>query len=179
MDESPATSFISVGFCDRAFLFPGFVSEVERNGSLVREEIDLIAKHGPEAVENPHFTFHPPAHFHLKSENDAVLLEALVWTEPEPGHEVSPWIRFVSNPIRDLLYFKGVPHGRTAELHTLNPQNEDCSIAVHLDFVSAPGNVYRDGAKIAHFISWGGVTLRLYAYSVPPQEATLGYAILG
>lgn len=170
---------VSVGFPDKAFLVPALTSG--QNGLETEEAsiLDLERIYGRESIINPHFTLHPPGYFHLKSENGVVLCEALVWTDPGPGQTISPWLRFVSNPIAELQPFKQPPHGRSVQIFALSSPIKDCSVAVHVDFVSTPVPTHIDAVKVAECFSWGDVIIRVQAFCVPSQPATLGYEITG
>jgi hypothetical protein len=110
---------ISVGFSDKTFVVPMLISRSDRVAAAQSEVLDLAGIHGKESVKNPHFTLHPPGHFHLKSENGTVLCEALVWTEPEPGHEVSPWVEVYFQPYRDTsLVSAAGPWSKSTDLYT-------------------------------------------------------------
>lgn len=170
---------ISIGFLDRAFHFPGFTSERELDGIVKREFIDLEAKHDAKAIRNPHFTFHPPGFWHLRSGNNLPLLSGLVWTEPGPGETESPWIRFVSNPIKDLSPFEGKSTGNTIEVHSLLANSVEDSVAIHFDFIKKSEAKKIGKPNISKFINWGDVTLHLYSYTLPGQSAWLGYLIKG
>ncbi|MGH8564532.1 MAG: hypothetical protein ACREXW_10775 [Gammaproteobacteria bacterium] len=168
---------ISIGFPDKTFVVPMLNSRSEGVEAARSQILDLAEIHGKQSVKNPHFTLHPPGHFHLKSENRTVLCEALVWTEPEPGHEVSPWLRFTSNPIATLPSFRRPAHGRKVQIYTLIAPKEDSSAAVHIDFVREPGPTHVGEQKVAHYFTWGQAVLRVLSFCVPSQPASLGYEI--
>ena len=82
---------ISVCFLDQTIIVQGFASERELDDGMRQAKyIDVQTRHDLEAITDPHFTLHPPAHFHLRSGNNPPLLEALVWTKPAPGELASP-----------------------------------------------------------------------------------------
>lgn len=168
-----------MGFPDKAFVVPNWMNRNELTHDSASATLDLAKTHGPESIRNPHFTLHPPGHFHLKSENGTVLCEALVWTEPPPGQDVSPWLRFVSNPIATLPPFKRPAHGRAARIYTLTPRREDSSAAIHIDFVRSSSTTHLADEKVAHYFTWGEVTVRVLAFHVDAQAAELGYEIAG
>lgn len=171
---------ISVGFIDQRVVISAFTSEQELDGVIQREHVDLTCKHRPEALEDPHFTLHDGAYFQLRSRKETPLLRGLVWTTPEPGYAMSPWLRFVSSPIKDLRRTRRVRKSMHVEIYRLFAKHEDCSIAVHLDFVRPDQRpVIIEGNKISHVIAWKAVTLSVLAYEVPHQPATLGYLIRG
>jgi hypothetical protein len=171
---------ISVGFIDQNVIVEGLTSEQELDGVVHREYLDLATKHRPEAIKNPHFTLHEGAYFHLVSGKNEPLLEGLVWTTPEPGRAVSPWLRFISNPIKELSPTRPIRKSIPIEVHRLMVRSEDCSVAVHLDFVRPEHRpIVTNGNKISHVITWKGVDLSGVAYEVPGQQATLGYLIRG
>lgn len=162
---------ISLGFFDKNFTVPAISDGTE-------SILDLVTKLGLSNVRNPHFTLHfseCPSHFHLKSETGTVLCEALVWARPSPGEEVAPWLRFVSNPISELEIYQGPPHGRKADIIRLASPNEDCSVAIHVDFAEPPVNP--SNSAEAGYFSWRDVPLRVIAFCIPAQAATLGYEI--
>ena len=47
------------------------------------------------------------------------------------------------------------------------------------DFVRTPGPPHISEVKVAHYFSWGEVIIRVLAFCVPAQPATLGYEITG
>lgn len=171
---------ISAGFFDKAFIVPALISHVGDIPRSDEEVLDLETIHGCESITNPHFTLHagdPPSHFHLKSQNGTVLCEALVWVHPFPGEEISPWIRFISNPISELSRFQRPAHGRNVEIMKLISPRKDCSVAVHLDFATSTPHAPHPRHEFARYFHWSQVTLRVLAFCVSPQSATLGYEI--
>lgn len=169
---------ISIGFVDQICIVRGFTAQREEEGVFHTDYVDLEGTHGLEAVTDPHFTLHPP-YFHLRGKKHPNLLEGLVWTVPEPGQLSSPWIHFVSDPVRELSPFRGTPPGKQGDLIGISVPAEDLSVRVHFDFVRAPGDAIIEERRVNHIIEWHGVVLHCHAYVVPGQPATLGYLIRG
>jgi hypothetical protein len=171
---------ISIGFVDQACIVRGFTSQREcGDGTIEREYVDLEGQHGLDAVTDPHFTLHGDAYFHLRGNKKPFLLQGLVWTDPGPGQDFSPWLKFISNPVRTLTPFEGVPPGKQGYNIRIASPRDDLSVRVHFDFVRAAGAGSIDERGLSHYIEWQGVVLHCSAYVVPGQPASLGYRILG
>ncbi|HEV2545908.1 MAG TPA: hypothetical protein VGU20_01085 [Stellaceae bacterium] len=137
---------------------------------------DTQQANAPRTLVNPHFTFHPPAWWHLRSEGEEAMWRGLVWTKHLPDADCSPWLRFVSKPVNDLPIFKRVSHGKQAGIWAL-PVSESCSVGLMVDFVNSVPSAANDAT--AKFMPWHDVTLRFRARPLPPQQSALGYEIMG
>jgi hypothetical protein len=163
---------VSVGLLDKDFRVPALASEVEVDGVVHRQTVDLRSAHGDEAISNPHFTFHPPAYYHLRANHKAKLFSGLLMVDLVVQSEgVLPWIRAVSNPVAKLGRVQGSPHKPQVEVVRLQLPSEDLSVSVEVDFVAANA---RDGASPKDlFRELGGRTIRVRAFHVEAQMATL------
>lgn len=164
--------FISVGFPDHTFEARSLL--ISHNDVRYLETVDVAASYSQTAIKNPHFTFHPPGHFHLKSEDGTVLYERVIFAD-----EDSKWLKFVSKNIESLPYYLQPPHGREVQIFKLVSPRSDCSVAVDIDFVKTPGPTHLESKKISHYLSWGQITLKIVAYCVPVQEPSLSCDVLG
>jgi hypothetical protein len=115
----------------------------------------------------------------LRGNKKPILLQGLVWTDPGLGQDSSPWLQFISNPVRDLTPFQGVPSSRSGYNIGLLSPGDDLSVRVHFDFVRAVGTRSDGRQTLSHYIEWQGIVLHCFAYLVPAQPASLGYKILG
>jgi hypothetical protein len=164
---------ISVGLSSQPTTVGEIVSAVEG----VEERFDLRDRYPPDALKDPHFTYHAPNYFHLRADGHPVLLRALVWTKHEAHTDCSPWLRMVSAPVSMLK-----PRTKRDNKHGIWPLpllTEDCSLGLHIDFVNAEPTGQRGDQSIDRFFNWGGVTLRVRATKLPPQAAQVGYLISG
>jgi hypothetical protein len=171
---------LSVGFLGARIIATSFTSERElEDGTRSVQDVDLQATHTPQAMTDPHFTVHPP-YFQLRSGKNRQLLAGLVWTTPGPGETTSPWIRFVSNPVRELPIMTPIRPTRETVIQPVLADSDSTSLAVNFDFVDerAAGFplVVERKAKI---ITWHSISLLTYARPVPAQPAALGYLIRG
>lgn len=163
---------VSVGLLDRAFRIPALASEVVVDRVVHRQTVDLKSLHGEEAISNPHFTFHPSAFYHLRANGKAELFSGLLMVDLVVQSEgVLPWIRAISSPVTNLKRFKGLPSGQQVEVVRFQLPSENYSVSVEVDFV---GPNAREGADPKDlFLEWGGRTIRVRAFHVEPEKATL------
>ncbi|WP_165904841.1 hypothetical protein [Sulfurisoma sediminicola] len=163
---------VSVGLLDKTFQVPALGSQVEIGGVVYRQAIDLKAAHGNVAISNPHFTFHPAAYYHLRANGEAELFSGLLMVDLVVQSEgVLPWIRVVSNPVTNLKRFQGAPEGRAIEVIRLQVPSEEHSVSLEVDFVNAET---KDAASPKDlFMDWHGRTIRVRAFHVEAQGATL------
>src|SRR5262249_3328922 len=172
---------VSVGLLGQTLVFDAFTSERElEDGARQFRQTDLRSTHSMAAMRDPHFTLHPGGYFHLRSRNHPPLVAGLVWTIPEPSAITSPWIRFISDPVKDLSSPQPLQPTRKTTIQTLLVESDECSIAVNFDFVderAAQLPLVKD--RKANVIRWHNVSVMVYAYPIAPQKATLGYLIRG
>ena len=132
---------VSVGLLDSAFRIPTLASEVEVDGVVHKQTVDLRSAHGDEAISNPHFTFHPSAYYHLRANGEAELFSGILMVDLVVQSEgMLPWIRAISNPVANLKRFQGSPPGRQVEVVRLQLPSEDHSVSVEVDFVALGGS---------------------------------------
>jgi hypothetical protein len=113
LDQPQEDGSISIGFTDRAFTFSGLESTQELDGYIHREQVDLSSQHNRKALVNPHFTLHPPMYVHLQNQEKEEIVAGLVWAEANGlQDENEPWIRFISNPVKELKLFTGSRRAR-------------------------------------------------------------------
>jgi hypothetical protein len=174
--NSQANGDISVGLSDAQATIE--VSTFADEGGQTK--IDHRDTHPPEALIDPHFTYHHPAQFHLVANKSRVkkyqkrmLLRGLVWTTHLADQECSPWLRVISNPLNSLK-----PYSPGHKRPWLVPVNsEDCSIGLWMDFVNALGEPNDGTAR--YIITNKNVILRARAACLPAQRASMNYLIVG
>ena len=163
---------VSVGLLDKSFRVPALASEIEVNGVLHKQVVDLRASHGEDAISNPHFTFHPLAYYHLRANGKAELFSGLLMVDVVVQSEgVLPWIRAVSNPVANLKRLEKSPHGRKVEFIRLQMPSEEKSVALEVDFVASGAR--NEASPKDLLFEGGGRLLRVRAFHVESQKATL------
>jgi hypothetical protein len=136
-----------------------------------------------EPVLNPHFTFHPRAKFHLKSNKDLASKDesifegmadvGLVLTQQEE----MPWIRITSKPLSGLLEAgTGRADGIANDdlVCTVPVVVAEPSASIEIDFIR-PANVQENREYSPWEFIWGEVGLRIKAGYIAPQIATLSW----
>jgi hypothetical protein len=137
---------ISFGLNDRTYIVPRFKSRTQIGiwNMYNRVALEFQAPSNPtglQPVENPHFTFHPPARFHLKGHDDHSHKDQDLWAcdfylgmVANPDDTVPiPWIRATTAPLHQLNPAKSRTTP-TDEL-TMTVASEDVSIRIAVDFV--------------------------------------------
>lgn len=176
---------ISFGLRDRAFVLES--ARIRNNlwNAYNRVTIEYVAPKTNQPllpVENPHFTYHPPARFHLKSNAQRVSLDEEIFSgiadvgiilqqQPE-----MPWIRATSSPLVELKPSSARVDGiETEELTVLIPAIFlPPSAALEIDFIRA-ADVRSDLQGPVWEFVWHEVGVRLSVKSVPSQIATLSW----
>lgn len=162
---------ISVGLSDSTFAAPALASDIELNGVVHRQAVDLAVKHRAKAIRNPHFTFHPSARYHLHANGEDTLFCGLLMVDLVVQAEGRlPWIRVVSKVVADLKPFKGGRPGQKVEIVQLPLPSEACSVQLAVDFIR---QIPDGGSPSAFHVEWGGRVVELTATHVEPQSATL------
>lgn len=163
---------VSIGFLDKNFAVPALGSEIEVDGIMYQQVIDLEASCGKEAISNPHFTFHPAAYYHLRANRKKELFAGLLMVDLVVESEgVLPWIRLVSNPVKRLEKFIAAPSGRRVEIFRLQLENEEPSIAIEVDFVNESAQTNSFARDL--YLNWFDRIIRIRIFHVDPQKATL------
>jgi hypothetical protein len=162
---------ISVGLSDRLFTVPALASEVMINSVVHRQTKDLKTVHSEQAVQNPHFTFHPSAYYHLRANGEEELFSGLLMVDLVVQEEGRlPWIRAVSNVVTELKPYQSARSGQSSEIIRLPLPNEKRSVELAVDFVAPATNA--DTAKNFR-VEWGGRAIEVSARHVTPQKPTL------
>ena len=134
-----------------------------------------------EPVKNPHFTFHQPGYFHLKSDKDrAQEDEALFAGVCDVATVLSeqtemPWIRATTAPLNQLksagLRWSRIP---TNDL-PLRVHSEDISVQIEIDFIRPAAVEAGSNASTWGFILDPERAIRLSASMTNPRIATLAW----
>jgi hypothetical protein len=136
-----------------------------------------------EPVVNPHFTFHPPLNFHLKSDKgraskDEAIFEGIAEVRTVLAQqEEMPWIRATSRPLADLPEPGASRNDGIASddlVYDVPAIVAVASARVEIDFIR-PANVQDNREHSPWEFVWGEVGLRIKAGYVAPQIATLSW----
>jgi hypothetical protein len=149
---------ISVGLADRSIRVDALLTESQKVVQLDRP------------LDNPHMTFHPPAWVHLRSRGRKPIYQGLTWTDH------SPWIRFISNPLRNLNA-SAAGRGGSVKIMPLRVDTLDVSAQVCIDFVTQlpPASLH---PTVWRVIPWGDVSIGIAVRRLPPQSANLEFVEL-
>jgi hypothetical protein len=160
---------VSVGLSDRFFQAPALSSSVEVAGAIHAQSIDLAARHGHEAIVNPHFTFHPLAYYHLRADNQPELFSGLLMVDLVLADEGRlPWVRAISRTVSSLKQFEP-PSRRALEYVRLPISTGECSVELLFDFVGSSAS--SNGKRL--LIDCGGRRLEITARQIEAQTPTL------
>jgi hypothetical protein len=140
--------WISIGSFDRNFR----IRRWDERGNPIQ---------GPDQlVENPHVTIHGQHHYHLKANGTGPVFEALTWGAPRPGASTSPWIRFVTSPLRTLTA-SGLRHGKNVMSWKVPGGRPHASAVLVVDFASGICPQNAEEVAQARYIKWGAVLLKI------------------
>jgi hypothetical protein len=176
---------ISFGLRDRTFVLESARVRSNLWNAYNRIQIQYVAPNVAEPilpVANPHFTFHPPVHFHLKSNSqraseDDQIFSGIADVQITLTQQVEmPWIRATSAPLNDLKQSSARADGIPTE---------DLAIAVPAIFAAASAAIEIDFIRLEDVrpgldgptweIAWHGFAIRISLKSVGPQMATLSW----
>jgi hypothetical protein len=120
----------------------------------------------PRAIENPHFTYHPMAYFHLTAGNggEEIFSSILLLEQYFVGDHLLPWVRATTAPIRKL------PTG--GPLRAADEESKSVEISLAL---LAPGVATMRNTQPALHFATPSATVQISAVLVPPQNATLSW----
>ena len=174
---------ISFGLNDRAYVSPRFRDRISIWNAYNRVCTIYEVPTNPtalEAVQNPHFTYHPDILFHLKSNDDLTredqeifrgIADVPITLEQDCQ---MPWIRATSAPIDRLQTHSARPDAIETECLALSAPSERASVRVEIDFVRL--EVAREVQHQTQWcIPWGKVALKLSLRWTFPQIATLAW----
>jgi hypothetical protein len=169
---------ISFGLNDRTYISPKFKAQHFVWSAFNRIGIQYEVQSDPAALEpvrNPHFTFHPPHWFHLKSDGDGALFEAIA-DVPLALHQDSemPWLRAVSTPLRQLPTGGRRRDSFSEEEIGIALPHEELSVCIELDLVRA-GKIRVTSGPAQWFTPWHGVAIRATLRPAAAQIATLSW----
>jgi hypothetical protein len=177
---------ISCGLRDRTYIAPYLRERVSIWNAYNRIGIEYVVPTDPSTllpVNNPHFTFHPPATFHLKS-NDAFsskdqdifkgIADMNIVLDQQPE---MPWLRLTSQPLTELPE-AGAPREdgpSNSELIYHVPEIAlGASAIVDIDFIRVQ-DVKADHDTSPWEFAWHGVGVRIRTGFGPPEIATLSW----
>lgn len=175
---------ISFGLNDRTYISPRFRDRISiwnaynRVCTIYEVSTDPSAL---EAVQNPHFTYHPDIMFHLKSNDDLIREDQAIFQgiadvpiTLEQDYQM-PWIRAVSAPLKTLQMRSARPDGIDSEDLVLSVPDEQNSVRIELDFVKPTATGQLSGYRSQWCIPWGKVAIKIRLAWTYPQIATLAW----
>ncbi len=174
---------ISVGLNDKTFISPRFKGRRPIWNVFNRVTAQFEVSSDPmtlEPVRNPHFTFHAPNYFHLKSDkelarkDDAALFAGIceVSIVLEQQQEM-PWLRVTTAPLHQLrsagLRWSKIPND---DLPIETP-SEDKSVKIEVDFIRPQAiGQHVNPVPVTWSFPWGDIAMRVRASLAPPHIAT-------
>ena len=165
---------ISVGMSDRTFVVPGFVSQIEIDGNVHQSHVNFEGKFEKEVIMNPHFTFHPPMYVHFRANKRDELFAGILGVDFIVEAEGRmPWIRFVSNPIKELKQFTQPRDDKDVEIVRFLIPSNDISLGIGIDFVSEQVAREQSNSNLNYFVDWHGRTLNVFAQVLEAQKSTV------
>jgi hypothetical protein len=176
---------ISFGLRDRTFVLESARIRSNLWNAYNRVGIRYVAPNVTDPllpVDNPHFTFHPPIQFHLKSNSQLKSQDEEIFSGiADVGITLSqqnemPWIRATSAPLGQLKQSPSRADGIETEALTVQIPaifNEP-SVAVEIDFVR-PADVRIGLSGPVWEIVWHDVGVRILVKGVVRQIATLAW----
>lgn len=165
---------ISIGMSDRTLLIPGIISETEYEGEIHQSCVDFEKKYGIEVIRNPHFTFHPPMYVHLRVNKKQELFAGLLGVDFIVENQGRlPWIRFISNPFRELKPFDPIKQQKNLEVVRFIVPSDEASVGIAFDFVRQDIHSEGDIQPNGFFINWYGRTLQVSRSWFPAQKSTV------
>jgi hypothetical protein len=176
---------ISFGLRDRTFVLESARVRINLWNAYNRIQIQYVAPNETEPllpVENPHFTFHPPIHFQLKSNDqrrseDEQIFSGIADVQITLMQQREmPWIRATSAPLADLKQSAARADGIPTENLTIAVPAifAAASAAIEVDFIRLED--VRPGLTGPTWeIAWHDFAIRISLKSVGPQMATLSW----
>lgn len=154
----------------------------ELSGFQVRRiDHDGVHLEGDEnLIDQPHITFHPPGYFHLRADRKPPIFQSLVWTTPEPGKDVTPWLIFISPPLTASMFTGPLRSSSKRKLiWPLSLSTAERSLGLFVDFAcpTLASRVPRD--PTARFLMAGDVVVRIRAGLVESQPASVRFTAEG
>jgi hypothetical protein len=177
---------ISFGLSDRTYVSPHLCVRAFVWNAYNRMTVEYVVPSNPAAllsVQNPHFTFHPDAMFHLKSNRDRKAKnEAIFEGIADVGivlqqEGIMPWIRATSGPVHELPAAGRLraPEIDTEDLIVQIPAiMPSASMTIEIDFIRPEAVVGNRDATCWEYV-WGNVGLRVSVGFRVPQIATLSW----
>lgn len=169
------TGYISFGLNDQTFIAPRvketrFVwnayNRITTKYRILSNKNELLP------VINPHFTFHPPAFFHLRTNKEEPIFEAIADVNLTLHQEnIMPWLRITSMPVNNIKSTKTRNDHVNNEYININPLNVKNSIQIDVDFVKKSYNFKPH--KSEKIINCTDFNLRIKYGISYPQLATL------
>lgn len=160
---------ISIGFADSGFVVRGLTSEREVDGIRVAEYVDLESDHPIASRQNPHFTLH--GHYlHVRGNSGRHLFEGLTFRVVRHGETSTPLLRLVSKPFEQLPEYRPTRVREPLQVIGVRVPTVDFAVALQFDLASASAASREDVQRLDHFITWGGIVLRLQAWAVRGQD---------
>ena len=175
---------VSVGLRDRSFIVKRFKARNfvwsaynrVRVQYAIQPDFDAL-----EAVNNPHFTFHPPVYFHLKSNDDrSGLDEDLFACICEPSlvllqQKTMPWLRVKTQPLQrfEKSELRASNNIQNVDLN-VNALDESVSLGIEVDFIRVVDIPANTGPWMWAFQS-GNIGIAIRVFLTFPAVPTLSW----
>ncbi len=170
---------ISFGLNDRTFIAPAMMGRYNVFNAYNRVRSEFIVSSGGvgmEAVHNPHFTYHPIAHFHLTGNDGHRLFEGIADTSIVLSQQhVLPWIRATSRAIALLPKAQTRADGIETERLCFHLADAQVSLRIAVDLLRPGPWAQAAGALLCTLCEWQGVIACLAVTSTEGQAPTLSW----
>jgi len=172
---------ISFGLNDETFTSPKFLEHYSIWSAYNRVAVRYTVPSNDEAlvrIKQPHFTFHPPSQFHLKT-RDMPQADALFFGIADPKFVVwqqseMPWIRAVSAQVGYLKSPSFRHGGAQPVVLSIGPVSEYQSVAIAVDFIDPNQITVQVGPSVGCF-AWHDVAIRIALSISPPSRSILSW----
>lgn len=166
---------ISVGMTDKTFIVPSITVSTEIDKKVSISSIDYKKIYPYKAIQNPHFTFHPGCWYHLRANKQKPLFQGLLMVDMvvnDCGY--LPWIRYISNPVKNLKSFQNQSHSKEVNVIKIIVPDDEVSIQIGFDFIKDIKNQSPNSSGFFDdFVKWGNRIIHIFAEILPGQKATL------
>lgn len=174
---------VSFGLTDRTYIAPRLRQRIGIWNAYNRVKIHYELESDPSAldpVQNPHFTYHPPGIFHLKSNADAAsegeaVFEGIARVAIAVDQDTfMPWARAISAPLTSLPTGGNRNDGIPTEEFLVTIPMENASLCMAVDFIREESKSLYENLS-CWCVTWNDVTVRTTLSFTYPHIPTLSW----
>jgi hypothetical protein len=170
---------VSFGLNDRTFVSPRLRARIGLFNAYNRVSAEFTVRPtaaGLDPIQNPHFTYHPTALFHLTADKDEEVFSGTADTTVIFSQQPElQWIRAISKRVGDLNVAGTRSDSIDTEAWVIPSDTSDISIRIAVDLMKPAPLATDNSVAMVKLVIWKEVMVRIAIDTIPAACPTLSW----